>query len=79
MAKQAKNISIREFKSFLVFHGLKHIRTSNGHEIWSGKDLLRPVIFQNHIDPVPLFIIKNNLRTMNLTLKDLRNYLEIMK
>ena len=44
-----------------------------------GKDSLRPVVFQNHIDPIPLFIIKNNLRTMNLTLKDLRNYLEIMK
>jgi len=37
MAKQAKNISIREFKLFLVFHGLKHIRTSKGHEIWLGK------------------------------------------
>jgi hypothetical protein len=76
MAKKLHNISILEFKSFLLFHGLKHIRTSGGHEVWSGKDLLRPVVFQTHIDPIPFFIIKNNLRTMNLTLKDLQDYFE---
>jgi hypothetical protein len=75
MARKLQNISIREFKSFLSFHGLKHIRTSGGHEIWSRKDLLRPVVFQTHIDPIPIFIIKNNIRNMNLTVKDLRVYL----
>lgn len=74
MANQLQNISIREFRSFLLYHGLKHIRTSSGHEVWSRADLLRPVVIQTHIDPIPLFIVKNNLRTMNLTLKDLRDY-----
>jgi len=79
MAKKLQNISIREFKLFLLFHGLNHIRTSSGHEVWSRQNLLRPVIFQIHIDLIPPFIIKNNLRTMNLKFKDLLDYLENKK
>ena len=74
MTKKIHNISIAEFKSFLRHHGLKRIRTTGGHEIWSRQDLLRPVIFQTHIDPIPVFIIKNNLRTMGLNSKDLRSF-----
>jgi hypothetical protein len=75
MTRAIKNISLEDFRSFLKHCGLKLIRTSGGHEIWSSKDLTRPVTLQSHIDPIPLFIIKNNLRTMGLTLNDLRNYL----
>ena len=75
MTFKLHNISIAEFRSFLKHHGLNYIRTKGGHEIWSRKDLLRPVIFQTHIDPIPAFIIKNNHRTMGLTTKDLRNFL----
>ncbi len=76
MARAIKNVPLETFRSFLFYKGLKPIRTSSGHEVWSGKILTRPVILQTHIDPVPLFVIKNNLRTMGLTLNDLRNYLE---
>ncbi len=76
MTKRIQNISIREFRSFLSFHGLKNIRTKGGHEVWAKEDLLRPVIIQTHIDPIPIFIIKNCLRTMNLKLKDLHDYFE---
>jgi len=76
MAPSIKNVSIKNFKSFLLHYGLKQIRIEGGHEIWSGKELTRPVVFQTHIDPVPLFIIKSNLRTMGLTLKDLRKFLD---
>jgi len=75
MTPSIKNVSIKDFKCFLLHHGLKRIRVTDGHEVWCGKGLTRPVIFQTHIDPVPLFIIKNNLRTMRLTLADLRNYI----
>jgi hypothetical protein len=74
MTPSIKNVSIAYFKAFLSHHGLNHISTTRGHEKWSRKDLSRPVIFQTHIDPIPLFIIKNNLRTMGLTLTDLRNF-----
>ena len=76
MAPSIKNVSVNEFRSFLIHYGLKQIRISGGHEIWSGKELTRPVVFQTHIEPIPFFILKNNLRTMGLTLKDLRDYLQ---
>jgi hypothetical protein len=75
MSQSIKNVSIREFKGFLSYKGLKYIRTSDGHEVWSGEELTRPVIFQTHIDPIPIFVIKSNLRTMECTLNDLRKYL----
>ncbi len=76
MSYSLKNVRLTDFKGFLLHHGLKHIRTSGGHEVWSGKNLSRPVILQTHIDPIPMFIIKNNLRTMGLNLSDLRKYLD---
>lgn len=76
MTSAIKNVSLKTFRGFLLHHGLNQIRTSGGHETWRGKKLTRPVVLQSHIDPVPLFIIKNNLRTMGLSLKDLRKYLD---
>ena len=76
MAGSIKNVPLETFRRFLIYKGLKHIRTSSGHEIWSGKVLTRPVTIQTHIDPIPLFIIKNNLRTMGMTLTEFRNFLE---
>jgi hypothetical protein len=75
MANTLKNISLNSFRSFLIFHGLKKIRISGGHEIWSSQKLKRPVIIQSHINPIPEFIIRNNLRNMGLTKNDLLNYL----
>jgi hypothetical protein len=75
MTVAIKNISLETFRCFLRHNGLNLIRTKGGHEIWSGKNLIRPVILQSHIDPIPLFIINNCLRTMGLKSKDLRDYL----
>lgn len=75
MSPSVKNVSVFDFKRFLLHHGLKQIRISGGHEIWSGKELTRPVVFQTHKDPIPIFIIKSNLRTMGLSLTDLHGYL----
>ncbi len=36
----------------------------------SAKGLTHPVILQTHVDPVPEFIIKNNLRTMDKNVED---------
>ena len=74
MAKRLQNITIAEFQSFLRHHGLSYIRTTNGLEVWTRADLTRPVVFQSHIDPIPIFIVKNNLRTIGLTTQDLRDF-----
>ena len=71
-----KNISLKTFRDYLIRCGLNHIRTRGGHEVWSAKGLTRPVILQTHVDPVPEFIIKNNLRTMGKSVDDLIKFLE---
>jgi len=70
MAKHLKNISPGLFRKYLTYKGLKHIRTNAGHEIWCRSDLKRPITFQTHIDPIPEFIIKNNLRIMGTDRND---------
>lgn len=62
--RQLKNISISQFESFLELAHCKFLRTKGGHYIYSRSDCFRPITFQSHIDPVPEFIIKNNLRVL---------------
>jgi len=71
-----KNISLKTYRDFLKDMGCSCIRTSGGHEHWSRKDLLRPITFQSHIDPVPEFIIKNGLRILKLTKDDFVEWLK---
>jgi predicted RNA binding protein YcfA (HicA-like mRNA interferase family) len=71
-----KNISLRTFRNYLMYCGLNHVRTKGGHEIWSSKELTRPVVLQTHIDPVPEFIIKNNLRTIDKSEEHLLEFLK---
>jgi predicted RNA binding protein YcfA (HicA-like mRNA interferase family) len=67
------NVSIRNFEEFLKKTGCEHQRTEGGHAVWSKPELLRPVIFQTHVNPVPEFIIKNALRTLGLSKQDFFN------
>jgi hypothetical protein len=76
MTKRLTNVPLKDFRDFMKFHGMKRISVKGGHEKWSKKDLTRPVVLQTHIDPIPGFIISNNLRTMGLTTKDLRTFLD---
>jgi hypothetical protein len=76
MAQGLKNISPKLFREYLEWKGLKKIRTTAGHEIWAGRSVKRPVVFQTHIDPVPEFIIRNNLRTLGV---DRDDFIEFLK
>ena len=40
------NVSLNDYREFLIKVGCKKIRTEGGHEIWSRKDLLRPIVVQ---------------------------------
>jgi len=71
MTGSIKNVPLETFRSFLLFKGLKHMRTSGGYEIWSGKSLTRPVTIQTHIDPIPLFIIKKKSQNNGIDFKRL--------
>ena len=61
-----QNVSLKDFIRFLEAKGCKCIRHHKGHYIYSHPDATRPITFQDHIDPVPLMVIKNksqNIRT----------------
>ncbi len=76
MTRRLKNIPLRLFRDYLKHKGLNHIRSKGGHEVWSCKDLPRPVILQSHIDPIPEFIVRNNLRTLGVKVKDFYDFVE---
>ena len=74
---RTSNITIADFRLFLADKGLKEVESGNtGHEKWNKEGMLRPVVFQTHIDPIPEFIVHNNLRNMGLTASDLRAWLK---
>lgn len=56
--------------------GAHYIRTSEEHEVWSKVGLTRPIILQTHKDPIPEFVIKNNLRTLKLSKDDFLDLLD---
>jgi hypothetical protein len=74
-SKHLRNIPLKLFRQFLTEKGCVCNRTSGGHEHWSRKDLLRPITIQSHIDPIPEFIIKNNLRILGLTKQDFLDWI----
>lgn len=71
-----KNVSLKYFRKFLIYVGCELKRTSGGHEVWTKNGLLRPVIIQTHITPIPIHIIKNNLRTLGLSMEDLEIFIK---
>ena len=60
------NVSLAQFRQFLFDVGCSRISVEGGHEKWRKDGCLRSVILQTHIDPVPEFIVRNNLRTLGL-------------
>lgn len=76
MPTSLKNVSLRDCRKVLQNEGCKLIRTSGGHEVYSRTDLLRPLILQNHIDPVPERIIRQILRGLDM---DREEFGEAMK
>lgn len=46
--------------------GFKHVRTEGDHFVYTKEGVLRPVVIPDWKE-VPVFIIKNNLRTAGIT------------
>ncbi len=74
--KKLSNITLNEFREFLISQGLQKDRTKGGHEAWIKKGMTRPVIFQTHEEPIPIDVITNNLRTLGISKKDFLNSFE---
>lgn len=71
------NISLADFREFVIEQGCHQVKGKDGgHEKWWKEGMCRPIVFQTHKDPVPEFIINNNLKNLGLTTKDFRDWLK---
>ncbi len=75
-SQHLRNVSVAEFQAFLELVQCSYIGINGGHEKWTRADLRRPVIIQTHIDPIPEFIVQNNLRILGYNKKC---YFEILE
>lgn len=73
------NIPLRTFRGFLLSCGCVLVSTEGGHEKWKKDGCLRSIVLQTHIDPVPEFVVRANLRTLGLTRGDLTKWLKAKK
>ncbi len=68
-------VSLDTFRTFLIRKGYRFRLLSGGHEQWTGREGMRPVVLSRLTDPVPPFIIRQALRAMCVTQDDLEDYL----
>lgn len=65
----------RDFEKFLEYIGCGFKRQKGDHMVWDRAGLKRPVVYPKDRE-IPVFIIRNNLRTLGLSPEE---YLEILK
>ena len=63
------SISWQEFEKFLFFVGCHFEREKGDHRVYWREGLFRPIIIPREKD-LPVFIIKNNLRTLGISTKE---------
>ena len=68
-------ISWKKFEKFLFFVGCRYSRQKGDRQIYNRVGLKRPVVIPEE-KILPVFIIRNNLRVLNISIKE---YLEILK
>ena len=74
--KKLSNVSIEEFRAFLRLQRLVLSRSNGGHEMWTKAGMIRPIVFQTHINPLPEFVVKNNLAVIGVSKKEFLDTLE---
>jgi len=65
----------KQFEKFLLFVGCTFERQKGDHRVYWRKGLSRPVILPMYKN-LPIFVIRNNLRTLGISLDE---YLQILK
>ncbi|MEW6104655.1 MAG: type II toxin-antitoxin system HicA family toxin [bacterium] len=72
---QLAPIHWKKFEKFLLYIGCHFERQKGDHLIYWREGLKRPVVFPRD-EEIPAFVIRNNLRTLNMSVNE---YLEIIK
>ena len=75
MTFRSRNLPLSTVRKILLHQGCKLIRHDKGHEKYAKKSLTRPIVIQDHIDPVPEFIVKQIMRTLSLGNEDMEKIL----
>ena len=65
----------KKFEKFLLFVGCSLVREKGDHRIYYREDLKRPVIIPKD-SSLPVFVIRNNLRTLNILPEEYSKILE---
>lgn len=68
-------IKRKKFETFLRFIGCTLKRTKGDHFIYHRSGLKRPIIITADSE-VPVFIIRNNLRTLGISIEEYLNIIE---
>ena len=74
--KKLSNITVKEFREILQRLGLQPLRTAGGHEIWMKPGLRRTIVFQNHVEPIPEFVVRNAIRDLGMARQEFLDILE---
>jgi hypothetical protein len=72
------NISLADFRKFLLHIGCARIRKSGGHEMWARKGMRRSIALQTHIDPVPERIIRQSIRNLDMTREEFEGIMQTL-
>lgn len=75
MSSRTPSISWKKFEKFLFFVGCEFKREKGDHRIYWRQGLKRPVVIPRD-NELPIFIIRNNLRVLNISMEE---FLEILK
>ncbi len=72
MPKKYPPLSLREFREILETFNIVRERTKGGHVILvieiEGKE--RTIVYQTHIDPVPLEVLKNTIQDLEVSVRE---------
>jgi predicted RNA binding protein YcfA (HicA-like mRNA interferase family) len=71
-------ITPQEFERFLRYVGCVYVRQKGSHKVFHRAGLKRPIIVPIHGGDLPVFVVRNNLRLLNISLNDYQEMLERM-
>ncbi len=74
--RNLSNVTIAEFRAIMVLLGMTKVRTKGGHEAWMKAGMTRPAIVQTHVNPVPEYVLRNNLRVIGISRDEFLTLLE---
>jgi len=70
-----QNITNKQFQKFLIYVGCSLKRSRGDHFVYVRPDLIRPIIIPLD-NPLPQFIVRNNLNLLGISWEEFFNIIE---